>query len=132
MLVVETTEINTVTPPSADVIKSISGVQRPGLNEDIRDVKRRKDAVGISQKNPDKRKTEGNKVAYEIADAMNGVVKALNTHLTFSVHQNTGKTVVKVVDSESGEVRRQIPPEEVLELIDKMRTLVGLLFHEEA
>ena len=128
----ETTEINTVTPPSADVIKSISGVQRPRLEEDIREVKRQKDAVGISQKNPDKRKTEGNKVAYEIADAMNGVVKALNTHLTFSVHESTGKTVVKVIDSESGEVRRQIPPEEVLELIDKMRTLVGLLFHEEA
>ena len=128
----ETTEINTVSPPSADVIKSISGVQRPRLEEDIREVKRQKDAVGISKEDQDRRKSEGNKLAHEIADAMNGVVKALNTHLTFSVHQNTGKTVVKVVDSESGEVRRQIPPEEVLELIDKMRTLVGLLFHEEA
>jgi len=71
-------------------------------------------------------------IAENIAEVMNSVAGLLNTHISFDVHESTGKIVVQVIDSESGEIRRQIPPREMLQLIDKMRTLVGVLFNQEA
>jgi flagellar protein FlaG len=42
------------------------------------------------------------------------VVNGLGIGLEFSVDKETGVTVIKVLDIETGEVVRQIPPEEVL------------------
>lgn len=52
--------------------------------------------------------------------------------LRFSVDEETGRTVVKVLDSRSGEVIRQIPPEEMLALAEDLERLQGLLFRGEA
>jgi flagellar protein FlaG len=41
-------------------------------------------------------------------------VQAIRRDLQFSVDERSGKAVVRVVDSETGETIRQIPPEEVL------------------
>ena len=50
-------------------------------------------------------------------------VKQINTYLTdshralnFQVHEASGRTIVRVVNPETGEVIRQIPSEEVLNL----------------
>jgi len=42
------------------------------------------------------------------------VVNGLGLGLEFSVDKDTGATIIKVLDVETGEVVRQIPPEEVL------------------
>lgn len=42
------------------------------------------------------------------------VVNGLGLGLEFSVDKDTGVTIIKVLDVETGEVVRQIPPEEVL------------------
>jgi flagellar protein FlaG len=42
------------------------------------------------------------------------VVNGLGLGLEFSVDKETGATIIKVLDIETGEVVRQIPPEEVL------------------
>ena len=52
----------------------------------------------------------------------------ISTNLQFSLDESTGKTVIKVVDKESGEVIRQIPPEDALRLSSRMEELKGLLY----
>ncbi len=47
---------------------------------------------------------------------INQALKSLNDHLQFSVDKTTNSTVVKLIDGNTGEVLRQIPPEEVLRL----------------
>jgi flagellar protein FlaG len=42
------------------------------------------------------------------------VVNGLGMSLEFSVDKETGATIIKVLDVETGQVVRQIPPEEVL------------------
>ncbi len=42
------------------------------------------------------------------------VVNGLGMGLEFSVDKDTGVTIIKVLDTETGEIVRQIPPEEVL------------------
>ena len=55
-----------------------------------------------------------------------------NVNLQFSVHEATGRTVVKVTDQESGKLIIEIPPEQVLELAVKIEEMIGLLFDKKA
>lgn len=48
-------------------------------------------------------------------------------HVTFSVHEATGRTVIKVVDADTHEVVRQLPPEELLDLQATLEEMNGLL-----
>lgn len=47
---------------------------------------------------------------------MNDYVQTVNRNLQFSVDDDSGQTVIKVVDSETHELIRQIPPDEMLAL----------------
>ncbi len=62
----------------------------------------------------------------------NYYLQSINRGLEFSVDKDTDRTVVKVVDTKSGEVVRQIPSEEMLELARHMRemekTSEGVIF----
>jgi flagellar protein FlaG len=51
-----------------------------------------------------------------------------NVGLRFSVHEPTGRTIVKVIDKESQETVREIPAEEVLNLAAKLDEMMGMIF----
>jgi flagellar protein FlaG len=61
----------------------------------------------------------------------NELVKTMNQQLQFSVDKDTGKTVVKVMDKESGELIRQIPSDEMLAIAKAFDTLKGLIIREK-
>lgn len=69
--------------------------------------------------------------AEDLAQKMNQVATVFNTSLTFSVDKPTGKTVIKVLDTETDEIIRQIPTEEMLRLVGKMRSMMGMLLDVE-
>ena len=50
-------------------------------------------------------------------------VQNVQRNLSFSVDQDSGHTVVKVIDSDSEEVIRQIPSEELLALARRLRDM---------
>ena len=52
----------------------------------------------------------------EAVDQINNFVQVVQRDLSFSVDEGSGKTIIRVVDSESGKLVRQIPSEEVLAL----------------
>jgi flagellar protein FlaG len=60
------------------------------------------------------------------------VVSAVSSDLQFSVDQDSGKTVVRIVDSRTKEVIRQIPGEEVLAIRHALDKMKGLLLRMEA
>ena len=66
--------------------------------------------------------------AKQIGDA----VRQLASSLEFSVDQNTGRTVVKVVDKATDTVIRQIPSEEALAIARALDRLQGLILRQEA
>lgn len=64
---------------------------------------------------------------------LNGVVESLNDYLQsverdlmFSVDENSGRTIITVMDRQSQEVIRQIPPEAVVALAEYLRDEGGL------
>ena len=59
-------------------------------------------------------------------------VQSVKRNLEFSIDEPSGKVVVKVIASESGEVVRQIPNEEVLKLANSLNDASSLLFSARA
>lgn len=67
-------------------------------------------------------------------DSMNKAMRQINSNLEFSIDHDTKKTVIKVVESQTGEVIRQYPSEEILAIsraIDQMQQQ-GVLLKQKA
>ena len=86
--------------------------QKPALSERTAEASARTTEVLIS-------------VSNTVADS-NGI-DLLGSRLSFSLDEDTGDTVINVVDNKTGDVIRQIPPEEILNLKKKMGKMQGLL-----
>lgn len=64
---------------------------------------------------------------------LNDYVQNIQRTLSFSIEENTGQTVVKVFDSETEELIRQIPAEETIKLAASIEAnAASLLFKEQA
>lgn len=76
----------------------------------------------------EKRKTEAKPDAEMVKKAVdqgNTLLQAVRRNLQFKVDDATKETVIKIVDSDSGEVVRQIPSEEMLAFVKRMQQLEG-------
>ncbi|WP_083446876.1 flagellar protein FlaG [Azoarcus sp. CIB] len=60
------------------------------------------------------------------------VLAPVAQNLLFSIDEDTGRTLVKVVDSTTDEVIRQIPSEELLAISKALDRLQGLLIQQKA
>lgn len=67
-----------------------------------------------------------------VVSGINELVHELQRELHFAVDNQTGETVVKVVDRATDEVVRQIPSEEVLRLRQRLAEMTGVLFDGSA
>ncbi|MCA9751600.1 MAG: flagellar protein FlaG [Gemmatimonadetes bacterium] len=65
-----------------------------------------------------------------LVDEADRDLKMLNERLGFRVHEETGQLFVQVVDRNSGEVIRESPPREFLDLMVRMREMVGVFLDE--
>lgn len=65
-------------------------------------------------------------------DNLTAHVQNLHRSLQFSVDKGSGDTVVKVIDTETREVIRQIPSEELLAIAERLRETAGVLLEERA
>jgi flagellar protein FlaG len=59
--------------------------------------------------------------------AANRATKSLNNSVQLSLDSQSGKAIVRVIDKETGQIVRQIPTEEVLELRRAFDRVAGLL-----
>jgi len=59
-------------------------------------------------------------------------VQNFQRDLQFSVDQDSGRTVIKVVDSQTDQVIRQIPSEETLRMVEQLDSPESLMFSEQA
>lgn len=100
-----------------------------------------REAPNVSEPQADNRDSSEQASLRDIESAVTEVrdfVQAQRTNLNFSFNDDSNRSVVKVTDSDTGELIRQIPSEEVLALSDRIRGLqsdvgeaVGVLFSRE-
>ncbi|TWD49869.1 flagellar protein FlaG [Pseudomonas sp. SJZ131] len=59
-------------------------------------------------------------------------VQSVKRNLEFSIDETSGKVIVKVIASESGEVIRQIPSAEAMKLAESLHNASNVLFDAKA
>jgi flagellar protein FlaG len=77
-----------------------------------------------------KRSTEAEVV--NAVQALNGFASTMSAALTFSLDEDTGHTIVKVIDRDTDKVIRQIPSEEAVAISKSLDKLQGLLINDQA
>lgn len=70
--------------------------------------------------------------AQQAANKLQDFVAAIGTSLRFTVDEDSGSTVIKVMDPDTQQILRQIPSKEALELSKALDNFKGLLVKQQA
>jgi len=65
-------------------------------------------------------------------EILNQNLEKYSRNVRFSVDESTGKDVVRVVSSSSGETIRQLPNDEMLNFIRNLDNMIGLIFDKKS
>lgn len=110
-------------------------VQETGEALPVATVVRQEPAIQEQGDKPERARNSAGELQQAVTQ-MNDFVQNLQRDLRFEVDDDLGRTVISVVDSETKEVIRQIPPETVLERARRLqaqdKAAEGLLFREQA
>jgi flagellar protein FlaG len=63
-------------------------------------------------------------------DNVNQALEPSHFRLNFGVHEPTNRIMVRVVDTDTDEIRREIPAESRLDITARLQEFAGLLFDE--
>jgi len=67
---------------------------------------------------------------YEAVDKLNDTMGLINERVSFSYHEKTNRIIVKVIDSQTNEVVREIPPRDIIKLQEHIQEYLGMLVDE--
>ena len=62
---------------------------------------------------------------------VNEIVEKIKEGLSFQIHEDTEKLMVQVIDVNTEEVIKELPPEEMLDLEARIHEMVGILIDEK-
>ena len=68
----------------------------------------------------------------ELAQQLNREMSALNTNVSFNFNEYLNSLYVTVSEKDTNRVIRKIPSEEAMNLMAKMREIVGIIFDKQA
>lgn len=68
----------------------------------------------------------------EAVALLNVNVQAWSTHLKFEIDEEAGRVIVQVIDAQTGDVVRQLPSEEAIEMSRSLGRLQDLAFRAQA
>lgn len=80
----------------------------------------------VEQEQASSQRFPGEKQLIDAIEKANKDFKTINTSLKFSIHEETKQILVKIIDNETKEVLREIPPEKILDMVASMLERVGL------
>lgn len=75
--------------------------------------------------------TISEKALQEAIDKVNKVMVGSQRELKYSVHEKTKEIIVKVINTDTGDVVREIPSEKILNLVARLQELVGIFVNEK-
>lgn len=80
--------------------------------------------------NHDKRHVNENEVIDAIEKA-NKAIEGTNSYVKYSIHEKTHQIMVKIINKETDEVIKELPPEKILDMVANMVELAGLFVDEK-
>ena len=127
------TEITTEMRQTMSRVSENSRVQQNGVIEADKAVARQ-GLSGNEQSMPPTMESSqpSNQQLEQAAENLNKHVQNLQRDLLFSIDDDTGETVIRVVDSASQKTIRMIPSEEFLSMTQQLNQSVGMLLNAQA
>ncbi|MEN3372861.1 flagellar protein FlaG [Dechloromonas sp. ZS-1] len=125
-------------------IQNINGAPPPGYIQPQVEAAQRQAAAArraetevqkTTEVTPDTKKSVAELQKEDVKKAVDDIQKFVSTKnqdLQFSIDEELGKTVVKVVDRSTKEIIRQYPSEEMLQIAKALDKLQGLLVKQQA
>ncbi|MFD3157522.1 flagellar protein FlaG [Haloimpatiens sp. FM7330] len=68
----------------------------------------------------------------DVVDGINKLIKDTATHIEYEKHDKFNEYIIKIVDNETKEVVKEIPPKKILDMVAKMCEMIGILVDEKA
>lgn len=104
--------INTVHKTDIHIVENTQESVNPGNETGVRETKQ-----------------PSNEQIRKAVEALNK--KMSNSEAVFGIHDATNRVIIKIVDKESREVIKELPPEKTLDMIVKVWELAGILVDEK-
>lgn len=104
--------INTVHKTDIHIVENTQESVNPGNETGVRETKQ-----------------PSNEQIRKAVEALNK--KMSNSEAVFGIHDVTNRVIIKIVDKESREVIKELPPEKTLDMIAKVWELAGILVDEK-
>jgi len=124
---------------SSQILKDVTARTPQASKQQDAEIQKRQDIAATAGTDlpPEETKKEATlEQAEKVVEQLNNHAQSVNRDLQFSVDDDSGKTVIKVVNSNTAELVRQIPSEEVLRLSQTIRDSVeqttGVIVHTSA
>ena len=92
--------------------------------------KTNKQATSLQEKKEYNQQELENEVRESVKD-VNEIVDQVKEGLSFQIHEDTEELMVQVIDVNTDEVIKELPPEEMLDLKARIHEMVGILIDEK-
>jgi len=103
---------NSATPKLDDMTAAVAKTQEEG----------NKNYNEQEQKEPD---------LEQIKKGVENINKQINTEAVFGIHEGTNRVTIKLVDKNTKETIKELPPEKTLDMIAKVWEMAGILVDEK-
>ena len=120
-----TAETRTEVRPKVEAAEQLQVSEKIAQNTVSIDTKSTGDREGGSQDAAAKKKDQLKKAVEEINK------KANNSEAIFGIHEGTNRVTIKLVDRDTKEVIKELPPEKTLDRIAKVWEMAGILVDEK-
>ena len=67
-----------------------------------------------------------------LAEELNQAFRQIDGNFSVSVDEATGMVVVRITDAETGEIVKQVPPQQLLDASVSVEKIIGLLVNDQA
>ena len=109
-----------------DAIQRIDSIMEQAKIRTVPQVKNELTSSFNNQSNLNKKPLEKEELKRVTAEA-NQALELVNTQLVFRVHEGTGRPLIKLVESATQEVIREIPSEKMLDVLAGIWEFTGLI-----
>ena len=120
-------EISSLNIPNISLQEGLKPAQRPRQGTAPSEEKRAADADKETKVQPlDKEQVSA------LTDQLNEKLGQMDANFHVSVDDASGMMLVRITDTETGEIVRQVPPQQVLDASVSMDKIIGLLVNDRA
>ncbi len=121
------TDMNRTMPVGTEAVVAATR-QIPNASEPDQESKQAKRSDGINTvSEPEVAVVQSSADVETVVEELNKVMQSQQKDVHFSIDEESQSTVIKFFKTETGELIKQFPPEEILSMMAKIREQVGLL-----